>query len=111
MGWFALDVPVPLFGQLVEGGVPVDGIGIREVFLEGGEGASAGEDEGRDGGHFIGGGFFVGEIVGQAMQDDADEDGFLGEINAFGFGEEGRDFFSLHSALVVAVGGGVCVAF
>ena len=50
MGWRALDIPVPLFGELVEGGVPIDGVGVGEVFLEEGEGAGAGEDERGDGG-------------------------------------------------------------
>ena len=46
MGWRTLDVPVQLLGQLVEGGVSVDGIGIGEVFLEEDESTRAGEDEG-----------------------------------------------------------------
>jgi len=46
VGWRALDVPVQLLGQLVEGGVSVDGIGIGEVFLEEDESTRAGEDEG-----------------------------------------------------------------
>jgi hypothetical protein len=46
VGWRTLDVPVQLLGQLVEGGVSVDGIGIGEVFLEEDESTRAGEDEG-----------------------------------------------------------------
>ena len=43
MGWRALDVAVQLLDQIVKGGVPADGVGSGEVFLEKGEGAGAGD--------------------------------------------------------------------
>ena len=105
------NVPAPFFAQRIERGVPIDGVRIGEVLLEGREGAGASEDERGDSEYFLGGEVAAQKIVLEAAEDDADKNSFLGEINVFGSSKKGGEFGVGNATLVVAVGDGVGIAF
>ena len=112
-GWLGeggLDIPAPFLSEFVEGGVPVDGIGIGEAILEIAEGAGAGDDERGDGPDFFHGEIAVDEVISETVKENAEEDGFLGEGDVSAGFEEGIAFFRRDAALVIAVGDGVAVA-
>ena len=79
LGEGGLEVPAPFLGQFVEGGIPVEGIGIGKAILEIAEGAGAGDDEGGDGPDFFQGEIGVDEVSSETVKEDAEEDSFLGE--------------------------------
>jgi hypothetical protein len=110
-GWSGLDVPVQIFGEFVEDGIPINGIGIGETVLEICQGAGGGNDQGADGLDFFEGELAVKHVIRETVEEDTEEGGFLGECDAGGGIKKGVPFFGGNAALVEAVGDRVAVAF
>ena len=106
-----LEVDVVPFGQLIEDFIHMFFVvSFNDLALDVGEGAGSGEDEGGDGGDFVHRDFVVEKVLGEAAQDDADEDGFLFKGDVVGLVELGLHFLGRKFLLVIAVFEGIGVA-
>ena len=97
--------------KAIEGGVPVNGVWRGELLLEITKGADGGYQERSGRLVLFKGQLGVVEVLGEAMEIDAEEDGFLIEINIAGIFVEGQYLIRLYKLAIVAMLDGVLVPF
>jgi len=97
--------------KTIEGGVPVNGVWRGELFLEITKGANGGYQERSNRLELFKCQLGVAEVLGKAMEIDAEEDGFLVEINIAGIIVKGKRPIRLYELAIVAMLDGVLVPF